>query len=402
MNISWEEFAQVCTDVLRAKGEVRPIQADRARDRLMVGEVTNALSFVHLLHARREWDAASPGEKPKVLFRRFWSSIKTSAAPDSRRIHDGVVLRVRDRAWFSALRRQAELELGPDEHSIEQVVLPHLNLNEELAAHLAFDLPSSVTEIGWDRLTAWGFEFDDLYAQARKNLLAASTVPLEAVKPGVYVSPFHDTLDASRMVLHELFTDLKVKGRPVVIAPTHDTLFVTGEDDVGGLMQVAQWASDALQLPRAHSALAFVLSGSQWTVWQPPAGHPALPLVKVLALQTRASAYSRQKDVLDALIETSGLEILVATLRAFRTATGDLFSACAWQEGLEALLPETDRIDFVRPGEPSRVWSTSFDVARATVGHLMTASGDFPPRWRVSGFPTDIQLEEMAAAGTLP
>jgi hypothetical protein len=107
-----------------------------------------------------------------------------------------------------------------------------------------------------------------------------------------------------------------------------------------------------------------------------------------------------------ALLESNGHEILVATLRAFRSPGGDVFTACAWQDGLEALLPQTDRIDFVRPGEgtspqAAKVWSTSFDVARRTLPELMQPIGDLPERWRVKGFPTDAQLEQMALEGKL-
>ena len=101
-----------------------------------------------------------------------------------------------------------------------------------------------------------------------------------------------------------------------------------------------------------------------------------------------------------------GHEILVATLRAFRAPSGDVFTACAWQDGLEALLPQTDRIDFVRPGaantpSSAKVWSTTFAIARKTLGELMQPIGDLPERWRVKGFPTDSQLEQMALEGKI-
>lgn len=404
---SWDEFSRTCIDVLRAKGETRPIVADEKRDRLVVGDPSGPVSFIHLLHARPEWEAAPAGARARVLYRRFWSSIQAEVTSGREQVLRGVLPRVRDRAWFSAVRRQAELELGADEEAIDEVMLPHVTLNEELAAHLAFELPSSVTEIGADRLEAWELSFDELFAQAKENLRAASQVPFEEAAPGVFVSPFHDTLDATRMLLPELFSGLAVKGTPIVLAPTHDVVFVTGEDDPEGLQQVAAWTEEALLEPRAHSAIAFRLEGDgSWRPWLPPKGHPAFAKLKLLALQTVASAYSRQKEVLEALLETNGHEILVATLRAFRSPSGEVFTACAWQDGLEALLPQTDRIDFVRPGpgntpSSARVWSTTFEVARRTLGELMQPIGDLPERWRVKGFPTDAQLEQMAVEGKL-
>lgn len=406
MTTSWEEFAQVCADVLKAKGEVRPIKLDAARDRLVVGAPEGPVSFIHLIHARPEWEAAALGARPRVLHRRFWSSIRTETEATREQVLRGVLPRVRDRAWFSAVRRQAELELGADEEAIDDVMLPFSPINDELAAHLAYELPSSVTEIGPDRLKAWGMTFEQLFERARDNLRRASQAPWEEATPGVFVSPFHDSLDATRVVLPELFTAMALKGKPVFIAPTHDIVFVTGDEDPEGLQQIAVWTEEALLEPRAHTAAAFRLVEGKWERWLPPKGHPAFGKLKLLALQTTASAYSRQKEVLEALLESNGHEILVATLRAFRSPAGDVFTACAWQDGLEALLPQTDRIDFVRPGPgntpaAAKVWSTTFDIARKTLGELMQPIGDLPERWRVKGFPTDSQLEQMALEGKL-
>ena len=406
MGAPWDEFANVCANVLRAKGEVRPIALDEARDRLVVGEAPGPVSFVHLVHARTEWDAAPLGARPRVLHRRFWSSIQTPEIASREQVLRGVLPRVRDRAWFSAVRRQAELELGADEAAIDETMLPFQAINDELAAHLAYELPSSVTEIGPDRLRAWGLTFEALYERAKENLRAASQAPWEEGAPGVFVSPFHDSLDATRVVLPELFTALPLKGKPVFIAPTHDIVFVTGDEDAEGLQQIAVWTEEALLEPRAHTAIAFRLVDGTWERWLPAKGQPAFAKLKLLALQTTASAYSRQKEVLEALLESNGHEILVATLRAFRAPSGDVFTACAWQDGLEALLPQTDRIDFVRPGaantpSSAKVWSTTFDIARKTLGELMQPIGDLPERWRVKGFPTDSQLEQMALEGTL-
>jgi hypothetical protein len=406
MATSWSEFANLSAEVLRARGEVRPIALDEARNRLVVGELPGPVSFIHLVHARPEWEAAPAGLRARVLHRRFWSAVQSGAEASREQVLRGILPRVRDLAWFSAVRRQAELELGADESAIDEVMLPHERLNEDLAVHLAFDLPSSVTEIGPDRLEAWGLSFQQLAARAKENLEAISRLPFEEGAPGVFVSPYHDTLDATRIILTEQFAKLPVKGKPVVLAPTHDIVFVTGDEDAEGLQQCAVWTEEALLEPRAHTAIAYRLVDGRWERWLPQRGTPAYAKLKLLALQTMASAYSRQKEVLEQLLESNGHEILVATLRAFRSPSGDVFTACAWQDGLEALLPQTDRIDFVRPGaentpSSAKVWSTTFDIARRTLGDLMQPSGDLPERWRVSGFPTEAQLEQMALEGKL-
>jgi hypothetical protein len=111
MTMSRDDFARLASDYLREQGESRPVRYDDARDRLVVGD-GDWISFIGLHHALSEYDAASPAEKPRVLARRFWSSIRRDGPVSEVDVIRSVLPRVRDRAWFSAVRRQAELELG--------------------------------------------------------------------------------------------------------------------------------------------------------------------------------------------------------------------------------------------------------------------------------------------------
>lgn len=164
------DFAQVAVEYVKSQGEPRPVAVDVARDRLVVGQPPGPVNFLFLGHARKELLEAPPGERERVLARRFWSSISAGGKPEPKRVLKGILPRLRDRAWFSAVRRQAELELGADETAIDEVMLPHKTLNAELAVHLAYELPTSVMEIGPDRLEAWGVPFDAAYLQAQANL----------------------------------------------------------------------------------------------------------------------------------------------------------------------------------------------------------------------------------------
>ncbi len=407
MSLSREEFAHIALEYFRECGEARPLTWDSARHRLVVGGPGDPVSYATLSWAQAEYEEAPPGEQSRVLARRFWSSVRRAQAPRRELMLAQVFPRVRDLAWFSAVRRQMELELGGDEDAIAAVTLPHRALNDELAVHLVFELPTSVMELGADRLAAWGVAFDELYARALENLKGRSTLPFEEPQPGVFLSPYRDALDATRLLLTAQFEALEVKGRPVALAPTHDILMVAGDEDQDGLAAIADWAEQALLEPRAHSAVAFRLEAGAWRPFLPPRAHPAWPKFKVLQLQTLASAYTRQKEVLDELLESNGHELFVAGLRAFRAPTGDIFTAAAWTAGVEALLPQTDRLDFVKlppdgNADAAQIWSTTFDVARRVVGHLMEPTGDVPERWKVKAFPALEELERMAKEGPLP
>lgn len=407
MTVNFDEFAQRAMSFLRAQGEMRRLVIDAKGQFLVVGESPGIVSFAYLPHAWREFNSAPPSEHDKVLHRRLWTALSPQATPSKEVLLRSVVPRIRDRAWFSAVRRQAELELGANVSAIEALLLPHRAVNVELSVHLAFELPTSLMELGPDRLRAWGVTFDELLDVAKRNLKQRSTTPFENPEPGVFVSPYRDSYDATRLILPELFQALAVKGRPVVIAATHDIVLVTGDEDAEGLDKLGTWGEQALLEPRPNSAVTFRLESKGWRPWLPEANHPAYAKLKLLQLQTMASAYARQKEVLEALLEANGHDIFVANLRAFRSPSGHIFTSCSWTEGVEALLPETDRLDFVRlppdgDAENGTVWSTSWPVAVRTLGALMQPTGDVPERWRVHGFPSEAQLQQMAVEGAAP
>ncbi len=405
MNVSRDEFGQLAKSFMQAQGELRPVQYDAQFFRLVIGTETGPTSFAYLGHA---YDEMVEGERPeRILSRRLWSSIRRDGdAPVSLSL-SRVMPRLRDLAFFSQVRRQAELEYGGDERAIESVLMPHQKYNDALAIQLAYELPTSVSELENEHLSGWKLSFNDVLKHGLDNLAARSTQAFESPGPGLYVGPWHDGFDSSRLLLTDLFSKLELKGAPVAMVPTHSILVVTGDEDAEGLLQIATWAEEALQEPRNNTGFAFRLENGTWQPWLPPRGTPAFLKLRMMQLQTLASLYGRQQEVLEALLETNGHDIFVGGLRAFRTGGGYIFTSCAWTEGVDALLPVTDRIDFVRmPPEKSsaqaQVWSTSWQAAQRIVGDLMEETGDVPVRIRASRFPTDAQLEQLAAEGALP
>jgi len=64
--------------------------------------------------------------------------------------------------------------------------------------------------------------------------------------------------------------------------------------------------------------------------------------------------------------------------------TGELISHCVWSAGVDTLLPETDRVGFVRGQEV--VAFGRWEKVREVVGHLMEPADMYPPRWHVTEF----------------
>ena len=105
-----------------------------------------------------------------------------------------------------------------------------------LAFSLVVDCPNGEQDVGARELQAWGADFDVLLQRARTNLLRRGGEEcFREVGRGLYRSTWEDNLDGSRVLLPGVLKRLPLRGDPVVVLPSRDTLLVAGSEDPGGL-----------------------------------------------------------------------------------------------------------------------------------------------------------------------
>jgi len=254
-----------------------------------------------------------------------------------------------------------------------------------------------VSSIAPEQFDGWGISVEEAVRTARANLRERTPDTFSPLEPGVFVSAWHDTYDSSRLVLTELIARLDVRGEPVAVLPQRDHLFVTRVDDERGLGRIAELSRRLLDEPHRVTGRAFVWRDGAWQSFVPPDGHPSRRRFLDLVRMTDAANYEEQKPVLEERARTRDDEVFVASvLLATDPASGET-TVCSWTEGVPSLLPRTDQIAFVSPGETkdeSRILYVPWDDAVAVVSGAMGAQGIVPERWRVDRFPTD---EEQAA-----
>lgn len=395
-----DDFAQLTTAHLRSRGMAKGIHYDPKRFCLVVEGERGVWRFCFLNHAFNEFNAAPRHEQDKVLARRLWSLLDKSAAPPTEEVLKSVLPRLRDPTYHAVLERQLAAQVE-DAAERELLKVPHRALNDELEVNAVFDLPTSAMDVTAARLFSWGMTLAELEVVALKNLRERSKEPFRQVATGLWAAPWGDGHDASRLLLDDLIAKLAVKGEQVVMIPAATVLMVAGSEDDNALTQMTEVARDAVQDPRSISGVTFKRGPDGWRPWLPAHGSPAYDKLYFLALQSHANGYTQQKELLDAWYEHTGEKQFVARFSAFRTDTGEIYTCTPWTEGVDGLLPRTDRIDFVRlinedEGESqAKVWPAKFEVALELVGRLMVRTKDKPERWKTTGFPTDDELTEL-------
>ncbi|HEY0881789.1 MAG TPA: hypothetical protein VGD87_09670, partial [Archangium sp.] len=146
---------------------------------------------------------------------------------------------------------------------------------------------------------------ESAWRTALLNLDAASLKPLKQEAEGRWVGEWQDDYDFSRLLLlPRLVRACKVKGLPLVFAPTVGRTWVTGSEDLAGQTAVldaidAHFASGAATTPYQFRQVLF---GWPWTVegeslvrWKVPAGHALAARFEALdASLTRRRSESRK------------------------------------------------------------------------------------------------------------
>jgi hypothetical protein len=264
--------------------------------------------------------------------------------------------------------------------------LPSQSIGEHLVATLAYDWPESVQSLSADDLKNWSVTIYEALEVARENLEQA-TQGHGQVGEGFYTIVSGDTYDASRITLVDHIRALDVNGKHIALVPNRNTLFITGSDDDAGLAVMVAMAQQALQQPYPLSAIPLILEDGEWQDWIPPEEHPLHRAFKQMEIEWLGPLYSEQEQLLNAVHEKQGIDIFVASFSAIRNPDGERLSYCVWGEGVDTLLPLTQKVAIVHSGQEDLAvfgdWSRVVEV----VGALMEPTEHYPRRYRVREFP---------------
>ena len=250
---SRDEFARRMMDAIRRAGETRPIRYDPDGFTLV-----SQKGEYHLANAFRAYCLARDRAK---MFRNavalWFSDMKLPEKYED--VNPDLLPKVVRRTEYDAsvLERNGD---GGEAHG----TMPWL-IADHLAVVAAYDLPECIMTLMPQSLAAeWGVSYEKALRDACVNLLEISEGPFENPQPGLYVSPWRDNHDASRLVLTNLIRRLDVKGDHVAMVPNRDTLLVTGSADSAGLARMAELAMAAMDDPYWVSALPVRLTDGGW------------------------------------------------------------------------------------------------------------------------------------------
>lgn len=393
---SRDVFAREMMTALRRAGDREDIVYDREQFRLVRPKSSNVtnLATIYAEHC------ALPRSERKAHLARLaqaFVSVRDDLPEDFEDARPHLRPKIWTRAQFANMDLRQQLDGSP------ALELPLYRLGEHLLTTVVYDLPASMRTLSEADFEDWNTTYYEAMEAAQLNL-EESTLAWARIGDHLHSAMTGDNYDSARVLLTGQIRGFEVRGEPVAMIPSRDTLLITGSDDVDGLKIMLDLTLQHLsEDPRPLSGvpLRLVHDENEWEDWQPPDDHPLRADFDWLAQVFLGGLYADQQELLHAIHEKEQNGIFVAGFSAVEDqTTGEKRSYCVWGEGVDAILPQSQYI--VLPTEADLAGSESIHAGgtwsrvRQVVGDLMQPVPDlYPPRWRVREFPSQQQLEAI-------
>ena len=283
-------------------------------------------------------------------------------------------------------------------------------LGSHLLLGVVYDLPNSMRTIRSEELDGWDATYYEAMEQAVQNLrsrpMQVGRMTHEDEPGGLFIAMSNDSYDATRMLLIPDLVEaaqMEIEGSPVAMVPCRDALLVTGDDDVMGLVAMADVASKMVENePRQLAPTLLRHVDGEWVDWHVPDGHPAAERFHQLELRFLKEEYDVQKALLEQIESRRDEPAEVADLLVFKhKESGQWASATVWGRHVRSLLPKADYVALVDEVGSDPVYVPWDDVVTLT-GELMDPIDLSPPRWRVSEYPHPKAVEILAETASNP
>ncbi len=371
-------FIEKMIAALKKTGESRRITYVPESFELRIGDPPTQF---FLGNAWDEYRAVSVEERDRVVHN-FALSLADPGIPDTwERAASRVLPRVRERVYYELFGLRVRLD-GKTPGDVMHHPRP---VTDHLSEGIVYDAENSIREFGLEQIQDWGVTLAEVDQRALENLRSSSRNAFASLRPGLWTSTAQDTHDATRLLLEDEIRALPVKGAHVAFVPHRTLLLITGSEDLESLEEVAGILEANIDLPRLMTFVPAKLGDDGWQTWTAP-----LPSLSRFELVTRQREYEEQRELLQALEGDSvfvGHSVLMEREEQRRLLT-------SWTESVPTLVPHSQWISFTRA--EGVVGFARWEKVFETFPDLLELVPDlYPPRWRVTSFPSSGQLSRV-------
>ena len=390
-------FGDLMLRRVRATPGIASAEIDRAAFRIQYTDAAGSKGFLQLANAFAEYQAVARGQREAVIAK-YLSTL--SVVSESQLTFEAARPRLlpilRHKSYFGLSELSMALTLGPAKEGAAAPLVPRQDFVGDIAVGVAIDSPQTMAVLSSAHLQDWGMEFGACLEAAMENLRDLGAGKFRKPSPGLFVSDWGDSYDASRVLLTDMFSRLEVRGDPVIAMPSTNQVLVAGSHDEKALERLAVAALEGLNsAPRQLSAMLLRLEGGRWTpfVLATPAGL-RLEGARHALLQRDAND---QKRILEEHYKKTGQDIFVAQYTVYQSKeTGQTVSGAVLTIGAVSTIPVADRLFVVHP-QTKEVLDVAWPDGARILGSKLRAEAMFPPRVFVEGQPDEREIAALRA-----
>jgi hypothetical protein len=383
------KFAQLMIDELRRCGVEQEITYDEPNRRILIGSAGDGQS-VFLGNFYQEY--VSLPRKQRAVHLRNRARMLLGGGIEPPDDYEEAREHLRPKLWARAAIVKTRLHIELDGGDPGRFDLPDYEVGSHLIASLVYDLPDQMVSVSREQLEKWGVSYYEALEAARENLGGTEHV-VARLGEGFYTVATGDSYDACRLLLPDLIDRFEVQGDLIAMIPNRDSLYIAGSEDIEALTVMLDFTDEALKQPRPMVPIPVRWSDGEWLDWAPPPGHPLEQRFRDFQLRFLAEEYAEQKSLLDAIQERNGVDIFVPTFTV--ASKGDYKQSFAvWPRDIPSLLPKSDVVALSSDPEGAPILARWHDL-QEVAGELLNETEHYPARYKVDGFPSPKQLEEL-------
>lgn len=277
--------------------------------------------------------------------------------------------------------------------------IPYLLLNEHLAVGLTLNTKNAITTLSNKIFKNWKVDFKEALESALENLRSLDDAPFEEVYPGVWVSPWKDSYDPSRLLIPNMIHALKTKGDPIVFLPNRDSLIVVGSEDIEGFKKAIELVYEGIKSHRSATGRTFILRNDKLEEFNVPKEHPFYHDLNLLKKFSIEGEYYEQTHYFGSVLDDDDTMVSECTL--IQPDNELPFTMSMLSKGFVTYLPETDRVflsngtDIEQNDDIFNSRLVDFEKFKQVCGHHMELIETYPKRYLVKQFPSEKELKAM-------
>lgn len=391
-----EKFAKIFMAFARKEGFDKPMKFDAEEFRIVMdGEGSHVFN---LNNAYRDYCTASKAEH-NLLLTKYAAGLNAPSFPkkfEDAKAHLMPVIRCKGQGEY--LRLMNLLQGKKENPPTIDFSSP---FSDDAVLMLAFDTEHSMAMIGQSQLKDWDVSFDTAFEVALSNLRDRTVDNFGNLGDGVMLGQWNDSYDTSRLLLSDVAYRANAGGNPVMMIPTRSCFLLASSTNLAGQRKMVDFALQSLEKDgRPISALMYQMRDGK-VVQYHPEDRETIQKLNELKMRNLAEDYASQKNLLEKIYEAQKVDVFVATYALVkRQADGSLRNYCSWTYNVDSLLPQTELVAMVRPGEAGQeaaVKLITWNDAMAIGADILTEVEGYPIRYRAKTFPSPDKVDSVPA-----